>query len=189
MRSTRPPKPPPSRFPLLGATPWLPPSLIESDLLRRLALLSPGDANGNLLLSNNFSLISALAGTTTSNGLPLHGVAARTHGAQCGESFSSTPRIRGNFCSASGGGAQQLRSVPRPAITTVAQAVPFQVQLVDEQAPLVLEGMICLKRVYSLTDTQANHYALGEWASCLNSASRQRRAVTLIAKQGCTEQP
>ena len=90
LRPNRPPKPPVSCSPLPGATPCHPPSLVEADLLRWLALLSPGDDDGNGLLSDfsfvQWSKISSLKGGTAGGGMTTCGAASCPHGPQHGES-------------------------------------------------------------------------------------------------------
>jgi hypothetical protein len=103
MVSKQSPKPP-SRSPPPGASPQPPPGLIEAALLQRLALLSPGDKEGDLLLSDNYSLILALNSTTTGGGRPTRcGVTTCTRGYKQVESPSATPRAGVGFCSLRGG--------------------------------------------------------------------------------------
>ena len=114
--SKRPPKPP-SRSSPPGASPRPPPGLIEAALLQRLTLSSPGDAGGNLLLSDNYSLVSALDSTTTGGGrLTRRGVTTHVLGSQHGESPSATPRAGVGFHSLRGGGspAVSVRSTLSP---------------------------------------------------------------------------
>ena len=89
---------------LRGASPRPTSGLIEATLLQRPALSSPGDAEGDLLLSDNYSLLSALNSTTTGDDRSTGGgVTTRTHISQHSESPSATPRAGVGFCSLRGG--------------------------------------------------------------------------------------